>query len=375
MSHLTPRQNLLAVLRHQEPESIPVIPTFDNFNYPAGSQPDLVKTGDFVTLARRYGRPVIDRASAGSPVKAIHPNVQVREEIVGDTTTRITETPIGLLTERWRRSVEGQTNFRYENALKGPADYRIYRFILGDTHFEIGDQELITVHSHVLAMGEEGIVYVVAPETPMMHLFRVMADPEQVIYGLLDEDAEVMETIEMLAARNYEHYELLASTTPTEAIVSWEDTEVGLVSPPMFQRFAWPVLARYAEICHDHGKIFVDHMCGKIRAFLPMIRTTGIDALDWLAPPPTGDTPFAEARQAWGEAITIMGTVDPSILRFGSVEAVQRHVRSLLQGMGKGDNFVLMVPPPMGTPAANLQAVFDLMQTEGCYPLHSKPTV
>ena len=88
-------------------------------------------------------------------------------------------------------------------------------------------------------------------------------------------------------------YELIAASGPCRDGL-WDDANSLYISPRLFERYAVPVLRRYTEIAHRHGKILVNHTCGKIGAFLELYPATRPRA-GLGDPPPAGDV---EPRRA-----------------------------------------------------------------------------
>ncbi|MBI2941474.1 MAG: hypothetical protein HYY04_13660 [Chloroflexi bacterium] len=363
MSGITSRENMMRILRHEVPEWVPFAPIIQGFFGTEGVPRELIDNKDYVTIAHMFGGDVLDRAGAPSPVVVRQPNVQVTRESRDGVITVTTETPVGVLVETFLEagSEQSHTIFRSGHAIKSLADYRTVRFILEDTHFEVSQEAIDRGRARMAQIGEHGIVDTVGPESPFMHMVRVLAGAERLIYDLDDHPSTVRDLLELMAARNCERYELIAAHTPTDIVVSNEDADTRILSPRMFREFITPAVRRYAEICHRHGKIYVDHMCGSIARFLDLIPEMGVDAVDWVAPPPMGDVDFAEARRRWGDAITLIGTVDASVMRFGTLDQIRAHVFDLLRAIGPGDNFILEVPPAAGTPRQNVEVVAEIM--------------
>ena len=60
---------------------------------------------------------------------------------------------------------------------------------------------------------------------------------------------EVVErTLDVMARRVYEEYELLAANTPAQVIVYWDDVTTAYLSPRLFRRFVRPVYRTIADL-------------------------------------------------------------------------------------------------------------------------------
>jgi uroporphyrinogen-III decarboxylase len=115
---------------------------------------------------------------------------------------------------------------------------------------------------------------------------------------------------------------------------------------------------------HGAGKIFVLHTCGDVRALLPMMRRSGIDAIDSLSEPPLGNTPFEVAMAALGDGVCLIGGVSPVVLANGTPGDVRAHVLDLFRRVPSRRNLLLCTSDATayGTPVENLRAVSDLVR-------------
>ena len=73
------------------------------------------------------------------------------------------------------------------------------------------------------------------------------------------------------------------------------------------------------------------HTCGDVRALLPMMRRSGIDAIDSLSEPPLGNTPFEVAMAELGDGVCLIGGVSPIVLANGTPDDVRAHVLDLFR--------------------------------------------
>ena len=68
-----------------------------------------------------------------------------------------------------------------------------------------------------------------------------------------------------------------------------------LLSPAVFKRYCLPILNEYADLLKSSGKIFLVHMCGKLKAFQPELAAARFDGLADISPLPTGNFTLDEA--------------------------------------------------------------------------------
>ena len=243
--------------------------------------------------------------------------------------------------------------------LKRPEDWDAWAWVYEQHHYGADEAALAQCGHCLEVLGEDGVLYVVGPATPIMDAVRSWAGIENVVYGLCDFPERVEHLLTVAAERCCEQYEVICAHTPATLVVLWDDATTSLLSRALFERFSVPVLRRYAEIAHRHGKLLVNHTCGKIRGFADLYATAQQDALDWLAVPATGDMSLSLAQQMWQGQVTPMVTPDPSTVRHGAPEEVAAHLEGILQGADL-TNAVVLLPCPQGTPPATARAMVQV---------------
>ncbi len=185
-----------------------------------------------------------------------------------------------------------------------------------------------------------------------MNAVRSWAGIQGFVFTLYDFPQKVENLLAVVMERYCEQYELICRTTPAEVLVFWDDATTSLLSRDMFMKYSLPNLKRYADICHRHDKILVNHTCGQIRGFADLYALAEQDAIDWLAVPPTGDMSLSLAEQMWQNRVIPMVTPDPEVVRYGSPEKVRSHLIEMLDGADIS-KIVVLLPCPQGTPIEN----------------------
>ena len=67
----------------------------------------------------------------------------------------------------------------------------------------------------------------------------------------------------------------------------------------------------------------------------------------------------------------MMLSVAPDIMRRGTPEQVEAHIRSLLDSLDLCRNLVFMIPPPVGTPLENVKRVVKILTQDYGVPLNT----
>lgn len=359
---MTKRENFLSALKCGSVDQMPFVFTVDGFNVPVGVPEEMLNPFDMVKIDRWLGSYAHDRLGP-SPITKTAREVTLEATTLenGDMVHEYT-TPVGKLKARYRPSTEANTSFLVGHCITEVKDYETLMALVTDPVIDTCQEGADAAQARIDFIGDDGIMYNCGPSTPIMDLSRVWCGLERFIMDLMDHPDLVEKTMDVMAEKAYEEYELLAASTPAKAIVYWDDVTTAYISPEMFRKYVLPVYRNMADICHAHDKILVTHACGHLRDFLPIFPETGIDAIDWVAPPDTGDVIFADAQRIFDGKICIMGTMVPAVLRFGTSDEVEAHIHELLDGVDIHKGFIFQVPPPIGTPMENVERVSKVVK-------------
>ena len=105
-----------------------------------------------------------------------------------------------------------------------------------------------------------------------------------------------------------ERVTILAEHSPADTLWLTENTSTTLISPEQYRTLDKPLIAAYADAARAHGKRFVLHMCGKIKALLGDLAEVGATAFEAFTAPPLGDTTLLDGRRACPDVCLIGGT-------------------------------------------------------------------
>lgn len=365
---ITQRENMLNIMRGKKPEWIPFVPLIDNFNYIWPLPDNSIEKNDYVKMAKYFKREAINRC-VNPPIQTHIKGAVLNTSTDADKITNIWQTELGILKSTSVQRCNPDICFCIEHFIKTEEDYKIFHSILENTTYEKSDEEIANILSKLQIMGDDGIIYVVGPESPIMRLVRSEVGIEQFAYDYADYPGIVMETMELLEHKAYEQYELIARYSPAHVVVMWEDVTTNNVSRYMVEKHVVPVIKRYAEICHKYGKILVMHNCGKIRAIMDLFPEMDIDAIDWCSPSPVGDITYSELRKCWGNNITILGTPDPSMIRYATSREIQEYIDDIFRQIAPGNRFIFMPPVPFGTEIERMNELVMIADKYREYPV------
>jgi uroporphyrinogen-III decarboxylase len=346
----------LTILRHGEPDRSPWAPLIDGY-FMQGLPPEQEAAG-ITAFLRSIEADILLRHV---PCWRADPQgVSVSETKEGCWTVRTIETPVGKLTERSEHHPGAETSYVTDYLIKEAEDYAAVCYWL--TH-QNPVPDLTATQQAIAEAGEEGLATVDAGSPPLTAFFRFLPQ-EQVLFEFHDHPERLDRLAEAVHTYTFAQAEI-AAASPAEVVVAYAaDITTRLVSPRMYERYALPYLQETARVLHAAGKIFVLHTCGDVRALLPMIRRSGIDAIDSLSEPPLGNTPFEVAVAELGEGVCLIGGVSPVVLANGSPDEVRAHVIDLFRRMPSRRNLLLCTSDATayGTPVENLAAVSRLVR-------------
>jgi len=151
------------------------------------------------------------------------------------------------------------------------------------------------------------------------------------------------------------------------AVVGDPIASSSVISPKMFDQFAFSPIKNILKSISDVGGIPSLHICGNTIPILERMVDTGarIIELDY-------KVDLKLARDMVGESVCIQGNIDPvSILLNGKPSDVERKVRECIEKAAKGGGFILSSGDevPLNAPFENVKAMVSAAKKYGQYPV------
>jgi len=190
-------------------------------------------------------------------------------------------------------------------------------------------------------IGEDGITATFGVNTPVQSLVQTLMGVDNFAYALCDYPAEVDELITNMHRKNIGMYKLIASKSPTKYVILVENTSTTMISPEIYRKYSMGHVKDFVDIMHENGKVAIIHMCGLIKDLLPLIKNTGLDVIDCLTPPPTGNVNFDDAYRIIGDHLTIHGLLDPTHWLTNPAEAIRENIHKLITKEVEKKPFIL----------------------------------
>jgi hypothetical protein len=350
---ITRRENLLKVLRHEQPEWIPVTGHCDPYNQPSreGMDPALaaalgeVHWGDTatVTFSRYLGLDIMDWY--GLPMRITRRSVAVEETVAGDVTTRVWHTPQGDLREVIQvcRDPSGAVSSNWtEHLVKGPEDLPAFAAIFEDEVIEPDPDAIARARERRKLIGDDGLILGAMDGTPLGMMFRIYSGVAALAYLWADAPEALRDCFAVMEA-NYLQRLKIGVQSDIDVVVGVDDTSTTAISPAMFEECNLALTDARADAAHAAGKFYFHHSCGLIKDLLPLYRRTKMDAVHAFTIPPVGNVTVAEGRRALGDRITIMAGVNQLAGPMDDRAAVREDIHRMIRDAGAGDHFILGV--------------------------------
>lgn len=339
-SQMSSRERLLAALRGQSVDRLPWSPFLA---YWWEHQPQTLQDRGQIAFFRELGADALlrgfispftvsDLGGMNGATTPPPPGVTVRRSKQGDDIRVWLETPIGMLTMLGRRSDQGNTRFLVEHPVKRREDYKVLSYIF--------ERMVITpcyepVAQQIAEVGDDGLsVPLISPfgKTPFQSLIEHWVGTEQLVFDLMDYPEEVEALLAVMSAKAEEAVRI-STASPAEAFITWEDSSTTNVSPALFRRYIATEMKHWADIVHAEGKLLLHHACGHLKQLLPIMAAEGVDAVESLSPPPTGNIEMWEAQVVLGRDTGLIGGIEPVMFLTLSLADLRDYVQNLLDRM------------------------------------------
>lgn len=339
---MTNRERMLLGLSGGQPDRIAWAPNFDwwlSINTRMGTLPEELRGLNRNDIVRKVGGAIWARSSpVGSKGSE---EIEVSSHTEGDKTYTVYETPAGTVStmqqvaDEWTRAV-----FLKEHMVKRVEDLKVIRFMVENTTYYPTYDSFTKADEDV---GNDGIALSQgAPSVPMIQLMKTYIGWLDGLYMLHDHTREMEELADVMTQKATKAYQLLADS-PAQVLSTGDNLDERTFSPRLFERYGLPFYRQMSEILHAKGKIYKSHACGWVKHLLPMIKNSGLDAIEAFAIEPMNDLTIKEAREILDGKVSIMGGI-PSVImipRNMNDEDFREYVLKTLDDIQPGNGFVL----------------------------------
>lgn len=295
----------------------------------------------------------------------------------GDITTVTYHTPVGsvsckiLFNEDMRRRGASIT-WVAEHVIKEPKDYKTVGYIFKNMKV-VPDYD--NYREFQKQVGDKGFAaaFGVIGGSPMHHIMREgLMSVTQFYLEMYDHPKELRQLCEDMDPFFDKMFRILADS-PAEVIASGFNYDAMITYPPFFRDHIMPYVQKLTDMLHPKGKLLSCHCDGENRGLLELIRESGIDIAEAVAPQPMTKITITEAKKAFQGKVTIMGGVPSVALLEDSMsdEEFEQFMKKLFREIAPGDRFILAVADTV-PPAAKFERLFritEMVQEWGKLPM------
>lgn len=383
MADMTPKQRLLATIRHEEPDRVPVSPRMHLWSYEQYGDHDWLRQLD---LQEEFDLdPLIEFRPKGRGYYINHPlsgdyreldgvSVELAVENMGEVSRvrRLIHTPAGDLSDvidlPHRRSGYGlsPSPVRRESLVKGPEDADRIRFLLPDVSRGPGPN----LRRVIEAVGERGLVKVLTGGATSITRALGMENTMLLFY----DDRELFDRLlDVFVEQHLRRTKRMLELGAPVIYHSWHDfgTSAGW-SPRIYREAFKPIVEASIELVHSYEALYFYFDNGPIQSLLSDLAEMEVDIVSTLCPPPLGDVDLSEAKRLIGDSVCLHGNVDAiSVVQTGTASQVRDAVREAIRVAGPHGGFILGNSDCFfgGTSRENVQAFVGAAREFGRYPL------
>jgi hypothetical protein len=331
---LTAKQRLLRALRGQEIDRTPWSPFLA---YWWEHQPEAVTRQGQLNFMESVGADPLLRGFSMPWRVQYHGVDSHRTQTAGEMHEEWT-TPVGKLHFGNRLSPNGNTWFLVEHPVKTVEDLKTLQWIYEHStveHSPAADEAWAET-------GERGL-YLPLIGSELKTCFQAMVErwvgTEMLVYLLADEPEAVEECLAAMR-RISDQTAAYCAASRAEGFIFWEDSSTTNINPAMFNAYAAPEIRFWADTLHAADKLLVHHACGHLKALLPHMAAAGVDVIESISPPPTGNIDIADAFALLPQHVALIGGIEPVFFQNCTAEELDARTDALLQ-MTAGRRYVL----------------------------------
>lgn len=201
--------------------------------------------------------------------------------------------------------------------------------------------------------------------TPVDWWSALRGGPETMIYDFIDHDELVRDvfrvyteyTVALIADFLGKHHSI------ADAIgIGGSTTSMSVLSPRHLEEYTVPFVRAIKAVAAKFDVPLQYHMCGRSREAIPILVEAGVDGMDALEGPPTGNVDLAEVKERFGDRISLRGNVNSiEVMLHGAPEDVERDVVRCMDAAKDGGGYILGVgdQTPYHTPDENIFAFVE----------------
>jgi len=173
------------------------------------------------------------------------------------------------------------------------------------------------------------------------HLSRLMSY-EGLCLNLYDDPPLFKAVTDKIGELIYEYYKYLLELDKLTAVLQGDDfgfSTQTLLPPDDIRKYFLPWHKKYAQLCHEKGKPYYLHSCGKVDVlmedFINYVKIDGKHSFQ------DGVSSIIDAKKNWGKQICLLGGVDIDKLTRLKSSDLRKYVRQIIKECAPGGRFAV----------------------------------
>lgn len=380
---MTSRGRLLAVLRGQIPDRVPVSPFVQEeylaFYYPQKETVDRVKDArelaeeldfDLIAKPKSYEKPAFLLRS--------FPDWEVcrsQARVDGLVRDRLEiRTPSGVLTQEEVGPDAGSASAGIHKSvskhlLDTEEAMRIFLCHLPPFSDALAGEMREQVAAWRGILGERGVL---APWCPggVFNLASELCGTEAILLMPYEDEEAYHAFMTRLTEAILPAAVALASTEAECVGIQANMANSAVMSEEFFREHVMPYEQRLINAIHAAGAFTVYHSCGFARRIQPVYREMKMTVWETVAPPPQGDNDLAEAKVQTANEIVLLGNLDQVLfLKRATPAEVAERARAIVRAGMPGGYYIFSTSDFLekDTPKENVQAMIAAAKEAGVY--------
>ena len=388
---MTSRQRLLAAIRHEEPDRVPVVPRHHAYC--------MARYGDHLLenqlrMIQEFGWDyyiVIPSLTDAlwpnyawnlqledvSPLERAGVKLDLRKEEEKDRwlVQRSFHTPAGTLKDRVVFPKPGcgygiRPNAHFlEHLVKDREDLERVRYLLLDpqkyTDFE-------TLRKAKKLVGNRGLVMAYT-NSPLDNKAGCVFGSENLMMSYYDDRTFCRELLEMFHHHCQRETQALLEQGVDGIHTTWYWSSIsGGWSPAMIDELFLPLAREHIDLVHRYDGIYYYYDDGKVMELAERLKELRVDILGTCAPPPMGDVDLGSLKGRIGDSVCLHGNTDIIyVLMKGTPRLVEQSVEESMRAAAPGSGFIMGTSDSIreGTPEQNIRSWTEAAKRYGVYPV------
>ena len=269
------------------------------------------------------------------------------------------ETPVGCLSTLIE--YDEYTYWFREPVLKDPADAELLSYRPDPSSLPIAS----TLSRQIERIGANGVGIILVPG--VWHQACDFRGSAELMYDVFDRPQWVRKFLRMLRDWLTECVKQLGRSGMQAIVLNESHVGLGL-SPSIFRDFVLPGDRAIVEAMHDAGLLVLYHICGRSNALLELMVETGADAIETLTPGLAGgDVDLADAKARVGHKVCIRGGLNQHSLVGATGDEIREEVWRCLDAAAGGGGYIL-APSGYFAKEIGLEAVATLYDAARTHP-------